>query len=1241
MAENTRLRELAQRVDSLEQQLQTAERVREQQFLGLQESHTQLQESQERQFTLLNQSVNRILEIQQATTHSKNSSSGILGSGPTRNGSSTSDHGQNKQHKATFPRFSDGDPSDWIFNATRYFEYYNIPEHERLLLASFNLDKPASTWFQGLFNDGLLHNWPTFVTAIMQRFGPSAFDDPAVALANLQQQGTVSAFQSAFEALASRVPGLSPTMRRALFIAGLKPHVRRAVQTQRPTDVHSAFSLAKVFEDHFADTHSTAKPNRPWHSRPSFSQSSHSNTNPNQIVPFSKTPSQPPSLPIKRLSPEEMQTKREKNLCYNCDERYVFGHKCKGKAALLFFEGTDEDNPTLDLDVSAQDHSESSNIPVTESFSKISLHALFGSFSSRSFRLTGCVKGKPVQVLIDGGSTHNFITERMAYHAGLILQSITPFNVQVGNGDGLLCTAMCSDVQLVLQKHTFNLDLFVLDLKGADIVLGVQWLATLGPIMTDYAQLLMTFSHNGMSINLQGDPPNLPTAISSSTLGKLMSLNTIASCLMCFATTTTKASSTVEHTSSLNHPISDIQSLLQQYHDVFSTPSTLPPDRTHNHHINLLPNSKPVQDGTWRFCVDYRALNSITVTNKFPIPTVDELLDELHGATVFSKLDLRSGYHQIRMHPDDVYKTAFRTHHGHFEFLVMPFGLSNAPSSFQATMNEVFEKFLRRFVVIFFDDILVFSPTLPDHIIHLQHVLATLRTHRLFAKISKCSFASDAVHFLGHIVSANGVSPDPEKVQAVKEWPTPSSTTQVRAFLGLSGYYRRFIRQYAKIAAPLTDLLTKGKFTWTTAAAEAFDCLKKKLVEAPILVLPNFNIPFVLETDASGTGIGAVLLQEGRAVAYYSSKLSKRMQQQSTYIREMFAITSAVAKWRQYLLGSQFIIRTDHKSLHNLMSQTIQTPEQQQFLAKLLGYNYTITFKSGKSNAAADGLSRTLQGDVGTPFSHFTVLTAPYSDYSSLLQSELQQDSYASTIMQILERIGPVAYRLLLPPDAKIHPVFHISLLRRYFPAKDSAHVAFPVLPLLPKLHHTPAAIVSTRTIYRQGRQIPQVLVQWTDLPPDAATWEDETEVELLTPPLTDADTAAPQQTLDPLDTNTAVSEKAAGLEPPISQGNSASAIQTCKHVLKDSTIEDSTSATTQSTRLEADFAVANTAPQTAKIGPEPPFPLTNQIVESRFPTNQNVKSVTIDKLPSQSITDVHIKIDLEDKLRFQQLQLD
>jgi hypothetical protein len=324
-------------------------------------------------------------------------------------------------------------------------------------------------------------------------------------------------------------------------------------------------------------------------------------------------------------------------------------------------------------------------------------------------------------------------------------------------------------------------------------------------------------------------------------------------------------------------------------------------------------------DNTWRLVVDYRHLNALTVKGKYPLPVIDELLDELAGSHWFSKLDLRAGYHQIRLAPGEEYKTAFQTHNGHYEFRVMAFGLTGAPATFQFAMNASLAPVLRKFALVFFDNILIYSQTYEQHLDHVNQVLTILQRDKWQVKLSKCAFAQQKIAYLGHVISAEGVATDTTKIETVKSWPRPANQKEVRGFLGLSGYYRKFIRHYAFICQPLTSLLKKGSlFVWTEAHEAAFQVLKEALTSAPVLALPDYTSPFVVEMDACDVGIGAVLSQKGHPLAFVSRALGPKNRGLSVYEKEYMAILLAVQQWRSYLQVGEFVIKTEHKSLVHL-----------------------------------------------------------------------------------------------------------------------------------------------------------------------------------------------------------------------------------------------------------------------------------------------------------------------------------
>jgi hypothetical protein len=327
----------------------------------------------------------------------------------------------------------------------------------------------------------------------------------------------------------------------------------------------------------------------------------------------------------------------------------------------------------------------------------------------------------------------------------------------------------------------------------------------------------------------------------------------------------------------------------------------------------------PKKDGTWRMYVDCRAINNITVKYRHPIPRLDDILDELHGSCIFSKIDLKSGYHQIRIKEGDEWKTAFKTKYELYEWLDMSFGLTNAPSTFMRLMNHVLRAFIGKFVVVYFDDILIYSKDLNEHIEHLKYVFDVLKCEKLYANFKKCNFCMEKVVFLGYVVGTTGIEVDEEKVKAIKEWPTPKSITEVRSFYGLASFYRRFVKDFSTLAAPLIEVIKKNVgFHWGADQENAFATIKDRFCSALVLALPDFNKIFEIECDALGIGIGAVLMQDRQPIAFFSEKLSGASLKYPTYDKELYALVRALETWQHYLWPREFVIHTDHESLKHL-----------------------------------------------------------------------------------------------------------------------------------------------------------------------------------------------------------------------------------------------------------------------------------------------------------------------------------
>ncbi|KAL0551959.1 hypothetical protein IC582_011052 [Cucumis melo] len=577
------------------------------------------------------------------------------------------------------------------------------------------------------------------------------------------------------------------------------------------------------------------------------------------------------------------------------------------------------------------------------------------------------VLGHYALVLFDSGSSHSFIFSASVLHARLEVEPLHHvLSVSTPSGECMLSKERVKACQIEIAGHVIEVTLLVLDMLNFDVILGMDWLAA-NHASIDCSRKEVTFNPPSMaSFKFKGGGSrSLPQVISAIRASKLLSQGTWG------------ILASVVDTREVDVSLSS-EPVVRDYPDVFPEELPgLPPHREVEFAIELEPGTVPIsrapyrmapaelkelkvqlqelldkgfirpsvspwgapvlfvkkKDGSMRLCIDYRELNKVTVNNRYPLPRIDDLFDQLQGATVFSKIDLRSEYHQLRIKDGDVPKTAFRSRYGHYEFIVMSFGLTNAPAVFMDLMNRVFREFLDTFVIVFIDDILIYSKTEAEHEEHLRIVLQTLRDNKLYAKFSKCEFWLKQVSFLGHVVSKAGVSVDPAKIEAVTGWTRPSTVSEVRSFLGLAGYYRWFVENFSRIATPLTQLTRKGApFVWSKA--------------------------FVIYSDASKKGLGCVLMQQGKVVAYASRQLKSHEQNYPTHDLELAAVVFALKIWRHYLYGEKIQIFTDHKSLKYFFTQKELNMRQRRWLELVKDYDCEILYHPGKTNVVADALSR-------------------------------------------------------------------------------------------------------------------------------------------------------------------------------------------------------------------------------------------------------------------------------------------
>ncbi|KAL0150433.1 hypothetical protein M9458_054260 [Cirrhinus mrigala] len=694
---------------------------------------------------------------------------------------------------------------------------------------------------------------------------------------------------------------------------------------------------------------------------------------PPSVPPTTATP-EPEAMQIAhtRLTPEERERRQQLSLCLYCGKPGHMKASCPARPA-----------PRTSSAVSQYSaSSQTVKTPVTITLSDKRINTI---------------------ALIDSGAAGNFMDLDFAKAHDLTLKPCSSL-LSVAALDGRPLGAgrvqyITSDLQFTTGfLHTENLSFYLIQAPCHPIILGLPWLKQHEP--------QISWSEGEITQWSDGCFPQCFPALNHETVD--MAAVTIDSPI-------------AENIPSVYHDLAEAFSKTQA--------TQLPPHRTSDCAIELLPGTTPPKgrifplsqpeteamrtyieeelakgfiapstspasagfffvkkkDGSLRPCIDFRALNDITVKYRYPLPLVPSALEQLRSAKYFTKLDLRNAYNLIRIREGDEWKTAFSTTTGHYEYRVMPFGLVNSPSIFQSFINDVFRDMLGRWVIIYMDDILVFSDSLKSHISHVRKVLQRLISHHLFAKAEKCEFHQTATTFLGYVVSSEGVAMDDSKVQAVLRWPQPSTLKELQRFLGFSNFYRRFIRNFSSVAAPLTSMVRKGvkRLSWSPAAVQAFKVLKESFTIAPILHHPDPEREFIVEIDASSTGIGAVLSQRHGdppklyPCAFFSRKLSQAEQNYDVGNRELLAMKASLEEWRHWLEGAKFpfTILTDHRNLEYLRSAKRLNHRQARWALFFTRFDFSVTYRPGSKNTKADALSRLYEAEY-QPLSPDPILPA-------------------------------------------------------------------------------------------------------------------------------------------------------------------------------------------------------------------------------------------------------------------------
>lgn len=896
-------------------------------------------------------------------------------------GGSTSSDGARK-FKVPDPKTFEGGRDakaleNFLWDMEQYFKASRIGEVEQVTVASMFLAGDAKLWWRTRMEDvdGTgkpgIQTWEAMKKELKEQFLPSnAAWMAREKLKHLKQTGSVREYVKAFTSNLLDIRDMAEADRLFNFISGLKPWAQAELRRQNVKDLTAAIVAADSLVDFATSSNSKGK------------QTQGAKEKGQKFKGKKKVQDEESS----KAKNGGGQTKKQLK-CFICDGPHMM-KDCPKKEKLNTMTVSEGEEPGRVNPLRMVNALQTKEAVKSSSLLYVQVE----------------INGHEVMAMVDTGATNNFVADRSVESLGLALRASTS-RVKAVNSEAQVIKGS-TEAELRMEPWTGKVTLLAVPLDDFDLILGMDFLRK--------AKASVMPHLGGVMIGEESNPCFVK-GVFDRDLGKkgegMLSAIQVEAGLK-HGEVTYLAALVEEKPDQLEIP-DVVVPTLKEFEDVMppELPKKLPPRRDVDHKIELEPGARapsqapyrmgPMEltelrkqldellesgfiqpskapygapvlfqkkaDGSLRMCIDYRALNKVTIKNKYPVPNIVELFDRLSRAKYFTKLDLRSGYWQVRIAAGDEPKTACVTRYGSYEFLVLPFGLTNAPATFCNLMNDVLYEYLDRFVVVYLDDIVIYSDSLEAHLEHLKCIFTKLREHSLYVKREKCEFCREEIHFLGHVISQGMVKMDKRKVEAIIDWPAPTKVAELRSFLGLANYYRKFIQGYSKKVNVLTDLLKKDHvWEWNDECEAAFEELKIAVASEPVLKLPDFGVPFEVHTDASDRAIGGVLVQLGHPVAYESRKLKDAEQRYSTHEKEMTAVVHCLEVWRHYLLGAEFVVCTDNVANTYFKTQKKLTPKQARWQEFLAEFDFVWLHKPGAQNQVADALSRKVQEAVAS-----------------------------------------------------------------------------------------------------------------------------------------------------------------------------------------------------------------------------------------------------------------------------------